>query len=1029
MSIRHTLAILAGSLFIACGAVETESSDTSTAAVSQELSGFTGPMSNSHQYPRLALLNDGRVLAADGLVSELYDPATNTWTATPPMTASRVFHSLITLADGRVLAAGGGMGSYLSSAELFDPQTKTWTPTGSMAVGRERALNTRLADGRVLVMGGLSTGSVTVKSAEIYDPATGTWSSAGDANYPSSQGTATLLPDGRVLLISMYGGELFDPATNTFTKVGTMTNGRTDHVATLLQDGRVLLVGGRTATELFDPALLHFTATGSPTNSSRWQATGTVLADGTVLLTGGYNSAGETLASVERYDPATGTWTQGTPLLQKREYAKMVQLTTGDALVVGGVYRIPGGGSMIIGGTQAAELISLTTCTPTTCEAQGKTCGTIPNGCGATLSCGTCGAGQMCSAANVCVCAPTTCAAQGKNCGTIPDGCGSTLSCGTCGAGQACSAANVCVCVPTTCAAQNRTCGSMSDGCGGTLDCGTCGAGSACDTGPGVCVPVQSGQAQYDATLKVPVCTGESSSCDSGTLLVGRGPEGSEPNAPNTLGGTCADGMGGSFHVDESLDRLKVRSLDGGPLTAGKTVIVDATVWAFSGYSTDFLDIYSAADASNPSWVFVATVAPYTAGSQVLSTSFVLPHGARQAVRGVFRYNGSAAPCSTGSYDDRDDLVFQVVTPVDTQAPSVSLTSPVPGATVRGQVVLQASASDDVGVTRVDFYVQTNTPGTQAALVGSDTTAPYSVTWNTLQAAPASSYLLTARAYDAASNETVSALQVNVVDNTGPGVTLDSPLNGATVSGTVTLAATAQDYSGIQKVTFYVDGQAVGTATSAPYSVAWSAASATAGTHTVHAVAWDVPGNSASSQSVSITVAGSSGGAIQASYSSTWRAPSCAGVGGASCDSGTLLTGRGSVGPELNAPNTVGGSCSDGNSGSFHRDESIDRLVLATVDGGALRAGTAARLTATVWAFNTTDVLDVYSAPSATSPVWTLVGTVPAAGSGLQSLSVTYTLPAGSAQVVRAVFRYGGLSSPCPTGELDDKDDLVFSAM
>ena len=85
-------------------------------------------------------------------------------------------------------------------------------------------------------------------------------------------------------------------------------------------------------------------------------------------------------------------------------------------------------------------------CTPTTCAAQSKNCGTIPDGCGKTLSCGTCPSGQTCSSSNVCQtsCTPTTCAAQSKTCGTIPDGCGKTLSCGTCPSGQTCSSSNVC---------------------------------------------------------------------------------------------------------------------------------------------------------------------------------------------------------------------------------------------------------------------------------------------------------------------------------------------------------------------------------------------------------------------------------------------------------------------------------------------------------------------------------------------------------------------------------------------------------
>src|SRR5262249_2146613 len=76
-------------------------------------------------------------------------------------------------------------------------------------------------------------------------------------------------------------------------------------------------------------------------------------------------------------------------------------------------------------------------------------------------------------------CAPTTCAAQGKNCGSIPDGCGGSLSCGACASLETCGgggAANVCGrCVPTTsCRAQGRSCGTIWDGCQ-SVRCGTCG--------------------------------------------------------------------------------------------------------------------------------------------------------------------------------------------------------------------------------------------------------------------------------------------------------------------------------------------------------------------------------------------------------------------------------------------------------------------------------------------------------------------------------------------------------------------------
>ena len=89
-------------------------------------------------------------------------------------------------------------------------------------------------------------------------------------------------------------------------------------------------------------------------------------------------------------------------------------------------------------------------CTPTTCSAQGKNCGTISDNCNGTLSCGSCTAPLMCGGggtANVCGCTPTTCAAQGKNCGSISDGCGGTLTCGTCSGSETCGGggtANVC---------------------------------------------------------------------------------------------------------------------------------------------------------------------------------------------------------------------------------------------------------------------------------------------------------------------------------------------------------------------------------------------------------------------------------------------------------------------------------------------------------------------------------------------------------------------------------------------------------
>jgi Zn-dependent metalloprotease len=173
--------------------------------------------------------------------------------------------------------------------------------------------------------------------------------------------------------------------------------------------------------------------------------------------------------------------------------------------------------------------------------------------------------------------------------------------------------------------------------------------------------------AVFDTLLQAPRCAVVGSSCDSGaSLLLGRDGRGPEPNQPNTINDSCADGTSGTFHVDESNDRIRVSTTDGTNFSPGKTVRVEATVWAWTTPSADRLDLYYAANASSPSWTLLGTLTPTVAGAQTLSATYVLPSGGLQAVRARFRFQGSAASCGTGSYNDHDDLVFAVDTPATT---------------------------------------------------------------------------------------------------------------------------------------------------------------------------------------------------------------------------------------------------------------------------------------------------------------------------------------------------------------------------
>ena len=175
----------------------------------------------------------------------------------------------------------------------------------------------------------------------------------------------------------------------------------------------------------------------------------------------------------------------------------------------------------------------------------------------------------------------------------------------------------------------------------------------------------------------------------------------------------------------------------------------------------------------------------------------------------------------------------------DTKSPTVSLTAPASGATVSGTVTLSATATDNVGVAGVQFLLD------GIALGAEDTSSPYSVSWNTTTATNGT-HTLSALARDAAGNTTTKSVTVTVnnPDTAAPTVSLTAPASGATVSGTVTLIATAADNVGVAGVQFLLDGIALGAEdTSSPYSVSWNTTTATNGTHTLTARARDAAGN------------------------------------------------------------------------------------------------------------------------------------------------------------------------------------------
>lgn len=191
--------------------------------------------------------------------------------------------------------------------------------------------------------------------------------------------------------------------------------------------------------------------------------------------------------------------------------------------------------------------------------------------------------------------------------------------------------------------------------------------------------------------------------------------------------------------------------------------------------------------------------------------------------------------------------------------PVVTLTSPAANTllTAPANVTLTANATDSDGsVTKVEFYQGTT-------LIGTATSAPYSVTWSNV---PSGTYNLTAKATDNQGNTTTSAV-VPIIVNVLPSVTVTSPAAGQsfTAPATINLTAEANDADGtIAKVEFFKDNVLMGIATSVPYSIAW--ANVPAGNYSITAKATDNRGMSTVSAPVVVAVTVGNGGPATVYY-------------------------------------------------------------------------------------------------------------------------------------------------------------------
>ncbi len=311
----------------------------------------------------------GQVLAN----SDLWDPASGTWTSAAPMLTARTAFVGVPLPTGDMLVAGGctatsctqvnDAGACLASActqttaqtERYSFSSGTWIAAGSLASPRASLMGGAIAGGQAIVVGGCDVAACRVDT-ELWSPTTNAWEPRASLAAQRGYATTTVLADGRVLvtggcadpLCSTVLGDaaVYDPTSDVWADAGSMTSPRAGHSATLLADGTVLVAGGCTdatcttvlsSAEIWEASGMGGGFAPAPSMAgSRHHHTATRLQNGEVLMAGGADATGSTIPTSEVYLPIAREWLGTSAMLMSRAYHIGVELTDGRVLIGGG---------------------------------------------------------------------------------------------------------------------------------------------------------------------------------------------------------------------------------------------------------------------------------------------------------------------------------------------------------------------------------------------------------------------------------------------------------------------------------------------------------------------------------------------------------------------------------------------------------------------------------------------------------------------------------------------------------------------
>ena len=314
------------------------------------------------------LMDNGNFIFWDGWQqpepTEVWNPASPATFTTINAPDSVFCDGAAQLPDGRIIVIGGYGG--LSTGQIgivdtniFDPATNTWTRVANMHLPRWYPTLTELSDGRYLAISGNSTNNSNwADTPEEYDPTTNTWTLLSNVSTPQIHEEeypfSYLIPNGNVLNIgpSEDVTHELNVDNQTWTPVGG-TSGVVNGSSIQYLPGKILYSGGAssvisTAPAQSTTAVLDTNATTpvwrqtAPMLNARIYHTLTMLANGQVLAVGGGTTSDQSVVTTgvlptEIWDPTSETWSAAAPIAAARNYhSTAVLMPDGRVLVAGG---------------------------------------------------------------------------------------------------------------------------------------------------------------------------------------------------------------------------------------------------------------------------------------------------------------------------------------------------------------------------------------------------------------------------------------------------------------------------------------------------------------------------------------------------------------------------------------------------------------------------------------------------------------------------------------------------------------------